>query len=528
MAAHLSMTATSLATRAAEAVATRLDRRNFLRRTTMVATALAAAPADFILRPITAYAAACGCSGSNCDCAATCCDGYTEFCCTFNGENTCPPGTLAAGWWKADGTAFCGGAARYYLDCNATCGSCGCGANGLCDGACTGTSCGCALGDCNRRKAGCTVFRYGQCHQEEPCLGPIVCRVVTCTPPWQLDASCTTTPRTDDFTGSHDAPCLHDDPFGALDSVRLVPGGVRVEGWAIDPSTTNPIDVHAYIGVTGFQLGPASTPRRDVANVYPSFGPNHGFDATIPWTNAGPVSICVYAINVGPAAPNTGLGCRTFDVGAPFGSFDFVAYGAGGLRVAGWAIDPDTSEPIDVHIYVNGAGFAIGEANVERLDVATAYPAYGANHGFDALVPYSGTGALSVCAYGINTGGAHSNSQLSCKTFQRMNTPFGSLDSVTNVKNGLRVTGWAVDPDTADPIEVHVYVNGTGYAVGTANSPRADVGAIYPSFGPDHGYDTVIPWTTVGRVTVCSYGINVGSPAANAQLGCVTMTANGG
>ena len=38
--------------------------------------------------------------GSSCDCSALCCDGYTEFCCTLYGSNSCPPGTLAAGWWR--------------------------------------------------------------------------------------------------------------------------------------------------------------------------------------------------------------------------------------------------------------------------------------------------------------------------------------------------------------------------------------------------------------------------------------------
>ena len=41
------------------------------------------------------------------------------------GTNSCPPGTIAGGWWKADGSSYCAGP-RYYIDCNATC-RCGCG-----------------------------------------------------------------------------------------------------------------------------------------------------------------------------------------------------------------------------------------------------------------------------------------------------------------------------------------------------------------------------------------------------------------
>ncbi len=41
-------------------------------------------------------------------------------------------------------------------------------------------------------------------------MGPIACRIVTCVPPWQWDESCDDTPATDNSTGFHDRPCLHD------------------------------------------------------------------------------------------------------------------------------------------------------------------------------------------------------------------------------------------------------------------------------------------------------------------------------
>ena len=44
-------------------------------------------------------------------------------------------GSLTGGWWKADGSSFCGGAARYYMDCHKPCGGCSCGGAGLCSGA---------------------------------------------------------------------------------------------------------------------------------------------------------------------------------------------------------------------------------------------------------------------------------------------------------------------------------------------------------------------------------------------------------
>ncbi len=35
----------------------------------------------------------------------------------------------------------------------------------------------------------------------------------------------------------------------------------------------------------------------------------------------------------------------------------------GGIRVSGWTLDPEVAGAIDVHVYVNGVGFAIGKAS---------------------------------------------------------------------------------------------------------------------------------------------------------------------
>lgn len=191
----------------------RSSRRGFLSKSALGATAMAVAPATYVLRPTTAHAAICNCQGLQCDCRDGCCDGYTDFCCFLTGENLCPPGTIVAGWWKADGSGFCdigGPRPRYYLDCNLPCDdSCGCNGSGVCKSECTSADCRCAGGDCHSRSVDCTRFRYGQCNQDVPCLGPIACRIVTCVPPWDWDHSCTTEVATDNQTALHDRPCLH-------------------------------------------------------------------------------------------------------------------------------------------------------------------------------------------------------------------------------------------------------------------------------------------------------------------------------
>ena len=125
-----------------------------------------------------------------------CSDGWSAMCCSINnGHNTCPPGSYPGGWWKADRSSYCGGAARYYIDCNASPGST--------------WRCHCHSGSCDHRYVACNVFRYGQCNTQIPGVSAVVCRQISCRPPWQLyPGHCGTSSATDNNTAEHNAPCL--------------------------------------------------------------------------------------------------------------------------------------------------------------------------------------------------------------------------------------------------------------------------------------------------------------------------------
>ena len=165
---------------------------------------------DLVLKPGTAYAQICSCGNSNCDCGSTCCAGFTEFCCSVNGGyNYCPTNTVMGGWWKADNSSYCGGP-RYYMDCNATCAAAPRDAGTASDSASRAATESPAAADpngCNSYVTGCFQFRYGQCNQQIDCIGRIVCRVVACVPPWEVDPTCTTTNAEDDGTAEQNEPC---------------------------------------------------------------------------------------------------------------------------------------------------------------------------------------------------------------------------------------------------------------------------------------------------------------------------------
>lgn len=165
------------------------SRRTFLAAATVGGAALAVNPIDFITKPQSAYASVCG-PGAQCN------EGWSVMCCSINnGHNTCPPGTYAGGWWKADRSSYCGGSARYYIDCNAKPG--------------THFRCHCNSGSCDQRRVACNIFRYGQCNTQIKGVTAVVCRQISCRPPWELYPNvCGRSSATDNNTAEHNAPCL--------------------------------------------------------------------------------------------------------------------------------------------------------------------------------------------------------------------------------------------------------------------------------------------------------------------------------
>ncbi len=184
--------------RLGDLLAARISRRSALRRAAVAGSAFAVAPVRYLVRPETAWAIVvpgdCG--------SGLCTDGYSAFCCEIeHGQNTCPSGTYVAGWWKC--TDYRGGGlcheegVRYYVDCNRM------------PGRRFPGGCQCALGDCNRRRVDCNVFRYGQCNAQVHGTTEVVCRLVICQNPATVDGfNCNATEMVDDNTCDHEAGCL--------------------------------------------------------------------------------------------------------------------------------------------------------------------------------------------------------------------------------------------------------------------------------------------------------------------------------
>jgi len=482
------------------------SRRGFLGGAALVGAALAVDPWGYLVRPASAYESVCGTEPN-------CADGYSVFCCTINGgSNTCPPNSFIGGWWKADNSSFCGGSARYYIDCNAF-------RNGA-------WQCRCASGTCDSRRVACNQFRYGQCSLEVPAsnTGPVVCRMVSCTPPWQqFGGTCTSSSATDNRTASHAAPCLDgQQPVGSLDVAGVEGSVIRLGGWTFDPDHTS-TEIQVGIFVDGSFAGWYGTgrPRSDVNAAYGISG-NHGFDISIP-AGHGRHSINVHGIDVGPGEKgNPLIGSAVVTVGnLPIGCLDSLTPVPGGkVRVRGWAYDPDQpNTEIQVAVYRDGAGIAWMPTGQSRADVNSVFGITG-RHGFDFMID-SPSGDHTIQVYGKNVGGGLENPLIGAGQV-RVGLPMGNFDAVTANGRLVHVLGWAYDPDQPAAVtDVVLYWNGRRLGQFRAGGRRTDVDSVF-GIGANHGFDIEVGCPP-GPNTFEVFAINIGPAAGNPSLGSRTV-----
>lgn len=106
---------------------------------------------------------------------------------------------------------------------------------------------------------------------------------------------------------------------------------------------------------------------------------------------------------------------------------------------------------------------------------------------------------------------------------QSQEEPFGSVDIIQRIPNvGMRVAGWALDPDLRlGAIDVNIWIDNALVATFTnVSGTRSDVGAAYPFWGSNHGFDAIAP-VGAGPNTVCVDALNEpGTPGNNVQMRC--------
>ncbi len=169
--------------------------------------------------------------------------------------------------------------------------------------------------------------------------------------------------------------------------------------------------------------------------------------------------------------------------GDPIGSVDESTPVAGGIRVRGWVIDPDTAASTQVHIYV-GSKLVVLDANTSRPDVGLHYPGYGDNHGFSAVIS-AAPGTHNVCFYGMNIAGSGTNPLLGggCRT---ITVPGASVPgapanaTATANPDGTVTVNWGAAPTNPwSPVLLYAV-----YPYYANNTPSGDGKAVSCSPGP--------------------------------------------
>src|SRR5450759_2261328 len=103
--------------------------------------------------------------------------------------------------------------------------------------------------------------------------------------------------------------------------------------------------------------------------------------------------------------------------------------------------------------------------------------------------------------YGINATAGGYNTAFGCRTVTVNNrVPTGFIDSVTTTANSITATGWALDPDTTNPITIQLDVDGSSTTF-TADGSRPDIAAAFGK-GDRHGYIATLA-ATAGSHQVC-------------------------
>ncbi len=176
----------------------------------------------------------------------------------------------------------------------------------------------------------------------------------------------------------------------------------------------------------------------------------------------------------------------------------------------GWAVDPDTSDPVSITLTIDGRRTINKVANIPRPKVDSRF-GLGPRHGFEFTTALQ-RGRHQYCIWALNVGeGADTN--LGCRTFTVASSPVGALEQIQIVfepQPRLVLSGHVTDPDTSSPVNVDVVLDRR-----LVNTGRAD--------GPGGAF-RITADVTPGPHSVCAFGIDDNQLSPDTNLGCADLT----
>ncbi|MFB2599290.1 hypothetical protein ACEXQE_15975 [Herbiconiux sp. P17] len=290
---------------------------------------------------------------------------------------------------------------------------------------------------------------------------------------------------------------------GSFDTATGVLGGVNVSGWSLDQTKSDSTYVWVTVDGSGGALY-AGAKLNWIEGMFPGKGPNHGFSGFFK-ASAGKHTVCVTGTK-----ENVSYGCKEVTVpSSGAASWDTLTASDRTITVTGWALDRLSKDVKYVWVNVDGSGQPYPAS--KTLDWIDSYfPGVGKQHGFSLNIPASG-GKHTVCIIAT-----YDNQDLGCRDIDVPSNGAASIDSVSGVKGGVKITGWAVDRTSTAPTYLWVDIDGKGGAIPATG--RLDwIDSYFPGVGPNHGVDSVVA-ASPGSHRVCIW-----LTYDNRSLGCSTV-----
>lgn len=307
---------------------------------------------------------------------------------------------------------------------------------------------------------------------------------------------------------------------------------VRVNGWTVGdgPAAQN---VPTFV-VDGVEAAASSL------RITPSSVKRAAFTAELPVAN-GLRDVCV------AGADGIHTECERLFVPAqtkPFGEMRISAKRADTWSLYGWALDPADAgtwlgapylfERPKVFLYVDGVKNLWDTTH--DLPELSFFPSE-TYVGWDSrerdfLLRWSPEPGLHTACLVVESHDGRRRNELGCFEHVEIagDNPIGGFESITRLSNAeARVSGWALDPNEDDLLDVQVFVNNRMVTVGQTGTARNDINERYKGYQVAAGYDLTVPLeANAPRNNVCVWAMNKGRGAGNTLLGCRAVENVGG
>lgn len=280
-------------------------------------------------------------------------------------------------------------------------------------------------------------------------------------------------------------------PVGHIDVLNRS----KIAGWAFSP-TAGPAAAAIEVTINGVKTTVAAKDYRQDLSVLGS--PYHAFTYTMPTLMPGLSTVIVQAVDPTTGARTT-MSNTTINNPAPVFHLDVTS----ATRIAGWAYDPDTASPIQIRIDINGVVGTPFTTDKTRNDVATIFHTGNHTSGFDVTGDFSNK-VVEVYAY-------DSPSNTARLIYSNNKKVKGFVDT----NNGVKVAGWAFDPDdTSAHVKIRVLVDNVPLSGTDATADISRNGLEAVAGTPDHAFSIDLPGLTPGKHLIAVYAIDAQAGSA--------------